>query len=91
MPSAAVNKSSVESPFKEIEIIRDPDGVVAVITERSRDGRISFAIAREFEEDGQTRRTAFLASRHLPGVQRLLSELGERLELAEDQARTRRR
>lgn len=73
------------------EILRDPDGVVAVISERLRDGRISFMIGREFERNGKTQRSAYLAFRHLPAVTRLLSEIPHRVELLEDQARARHR
>jgi len=77
--------------FKEIDIVRHPDGVIAVVTERARDGRVSFSIAREFEVGGKTKRTSYLARRHLPAVQQLLSDLSERLELAEDRTRAKRR
>jgi hypothetical protein len=77
--------------FRELEIIRDPDGVIAVISERIRDGRVSFMLNREYELGGVTKRSSFLAARHLPAIQRLLSDLSERLELAEDQTRARRR
>ena len=73
------------------EIVRDPDGVVAVISERVRDGRISVMIAREFERNGKTQRSAYFAFRHLPAVSRILGSLPERLELLEDQARARLR
>jgi len=73
------------------EIMRDPDGVVAVISERLRDGRISFMIGREFERNGQTQRSAYLSFRHLPAISRILSDLPARLELLEDQARARHR
>lgn len=77
--------------YREVEIIRDPDGVIAVITERLRDGAVTFSFAREFEVDGKTRRSSFMSRRHLPAVQRLLADLGERLELAEDRARAKKR
>jgi hypothetical protein len=81
--------------FDVIEIVRDPDGVIAVVTERKRDGRISFMISREFEmSDGGsivTKRSSYLNTRHLPAVRRLLTDLEDRLELAEDRAREKRR
>ena len=77
--------------FRQVEILRDPDGVIAVVTERVSNGRISFAIFNEFERDGQTQRSSFLGARHLPAVERLVAELRRNLELWEDQARARRR
>lgn len=78
-------------PFRSVAEIRDPDGVVAVITERADDGRISFGIFREFTNRGKTVRSAYLAHRHIPACHRLLVELGRRLELLEDRSRMRRR
>jgi hypothetical protein len=89
--SVDVSEDNVSDAYEVKEIIRDPDGIIATITERRRDGQISFAIAREFEKDSKTTRTAFLRRRHLPALQRVVNELGERLELAEDRARARRR
>jgi hypothetical protein len=77
--------------FRVLDTIRDPDGVIATITERIADGRISFSLAREITKGNQTTRTAYLARRHLPAVRRLLDDLNDRLELAEDRARTKHR
>jgi len=88
---AQVTSSDSNNEFSVVAEIRDPDGVVAVITERSRDGRISFMLAREFELEGKTKRSAYLNARHLPAVRRMLADLEDRLELAEDQAREKRR
>jgi len=77
--------------FNEIDVIRDPDGVIAILTESVRDGRISFMLAREFEQDGVTKRSSFLAKRHLPAANRLLADLAERVEIAEDRARAKKR
>lgn len=77
--------------FNELEVIRHPDGVVAVITERIRDGRVSFMIAREYDVDGEVKRSAYIARRHLPAARMLINDLEERLELAEDRARAKKR
>jgi len=92
--SALPKQSTPPAPnenFKIVEIVRDPDGIVAVITERANDGRISFSIQRELDRNGRTERTSFLARRHLPAVRRLLDDLVDRLETAEDKARAKRR
>ncbi len=77
--------------FRKLEIIRDPDGVIAVISAREKDGRVSFMIGREFEVGAETKTTAYLSRRHLAACRRLLADLEERLELAEDQARAKLR
>lgn len=77
--------------FTVVDTVVHPDGVIAVVTERIRDGRISFMISREFEIDGKTQRSAYLNTRHIPAVVQLLGDLSERLELIEDRARARKR
>lgn len=91
MPAPNPSTKQPSTQFEELKTIRDPDGVIAVVTKRIRDGRISFTIAREFEEKGVTRRSAYLAARHMPAVRRLLNDLEEILELEEDRARAKLR
>ncbi len=83
--------SDAKNEFRQVEVVKDPDGVVAVISERIKDGRISFMIAREFDSNGEIKRSAYLARRHIAAAARLLADLSERLELAEDRARARQR
>jgi hypothetical protein len=83
--------TALDNGFRVVDIIRDPDGVIAVITERERDGRVSFSLAREYDVDGKPKRSAYLARRHLAAARRLLNDLEERLELAEDRTRAKRR
>lgn len=85
------HKKRKPDEFRIVETVKDPDGVIAIITERVRDGRVSFSLAREFDSGGETKRTSYLSVRHLPAVQRLLSDLSEKLELYEDRARAKRR
>lgn len=90
-PNTTSTTSDQKNDFRVVEVVKDPDGLVAVITERMSDGRVSFMLAREFDVGGVTRRSAYIARRHLPAAARLLADLGERLELAEDRARARLR
>lgn len=90
-PSTDISATGADNGFKVIEIIRDPDGVIAVITEREKDGRVSFSLSREFDVDGKPKRSSYLARRHIAAVRRLLNDLEERLELAEDRTRAKRR
>lgn len=89
--SATPAPNASSNGYTPLEVVADPDGVVAVITERDKDGRVSFAIFREYEERGETKRTSYLARRHIAAVRRLCNDLEERLEQAEDRARARKR
>ena len=84
-------ETHTDNGFRVLEVVRDPDGVIAVITEREKDGRVSFSIAREFDVDGKPRRTAYLKRIHIAAIRRLLNDLEDRLELAEDRTRAKRR
>lgn len=77
--------------FTVVTTIADHEGVVAEITERIDNGRCSFALYREFEKDGKTRRSSFMNKRHIDSCRRLLDELEEQLDLYEDRARAERR
>ncbi|HZJ67696.1 MAG TPA: hypothetical protein VFD36_29535 [Kofleriaceae bacterium] len=77
--------------YREVEVIKDPDGVIAVISEHVETGAHSFAIYREITRSGEAVRTAYMSRRHLPAVTRLLPDLEERIEQLEDRARAKRR
>jgi hypothetical protein len=83
------DSQTAEPEWREVKVLVDPDGVIAVITEQVRTGRVSFALYREFEHRGVTKRTMYLQERHLPAVTRLLNDIGEHLALEEDRARAR--
>lgn len=79
--------------FREIQVFRDPDGVIAVVTERERDGThyMSFAIQKEFLRQDTVVRTSFLNRRHIPAVKRLLEQLESFLDQEADRAAAQRR
>lgn len=83
--------SAPSTNFVETDVVRDPDGVISVITERVRDGRVSFMLAREFDRNGDICRSSFLSRRHIAAARRLLDDMEERLETLEDRARAKRR
>jgi len=70
--------------YREVETIRDPDGVVAIITERIATGKYSFRIVKEYVLNGVVKQTAFFGRRHLPGVARLTTQVADRLDILED-------
>lgn len=88
-PLTDTNESS--KAFLPLRDIVDPDGIVAVITVRDADGRVSFALEREFTQQGRPRRTKYLKRSHIPGIRRLLNDLEVELEKEEDRERTKRR
>lgn len=77
--------------YRDLELVRDEDGVLALISEHMPSGRLSFMIAREFERGGETQRTAFLQRRHLSAAHRLLDQLEAKLDTLEDRTREAKR
>lgn len=70
--------------YREVEVIRDPDGVVAIITERITTGKFSFRIIKEYVLNGVVKQTAFFGRRHLPAVARITTRVADRLDILED-------
>jgi hypothetical protein len=79
-----------ENRYRDVETLRDPDGVVIVITENTSTGRLSYRIQKEFADKGEVRTTAYLGQRHLPAVGRLLAQLPDKLDVITDQIKLAR-
>jgi hypothetical protein len=84
--------SDTRSGYDEVEVLRDVDGVCAVITRRNSNGQYSFMLAKEFDRDGETERTSFMHRRHLPAITRLLPLVADRIDqlIDQDKAAARR-
>ncbi len=84
-----------KSVFTEVAVLRDPDGLVCVITEKPAPpgGRAmqSFAIVKEYERDGKVLRTGFLNRRHVDAARRLLDQAAAWLDQKADRETARRR
>jgi hypothetical protein len=46
--------------FKDLDKLKNADGLVAIISQRLTNNMITFAIFKEFERDGQIQRTSFV-------------------------------
>jgi hypothetical protein len=71
--------------YREIETLRDPDGIIVVITQRTDTGHHSFRIQKEFESQGQVKHTSYLGRRHVDAVTRLMKKVGDRIDILDDQ------
>lgn len=89
MPDPALPDDSSPA-FITVAEIRDPDGLVGVITERAVDGKHSFAVFREWTRNGKTERSIYKNVGHIPAYIRLLTEISRRIEPLEQQARSTR-
>ena len=73
--------------YKELKVLREGDGVCALITENPNNGRVTFSVFKEYEKDGVTRRTSFLQTRHIPSLRKLAGRVADEMELIEDRTR----
>lgn len=60
--------------FEDIDRLRDPDGVAAIITRTVASNLLGVAFFKEYDEfgDGVMERTAFMRERQLEAVERLI-------------------
>jgi hypothetical protein len=79
-----------KSEFKEAETLRDPDGLILVITEKVGAGTYSFSLQKEYEKDGQILRASFMNRRHIPAARRLLAQVEEWFDQEADRAASRK-
>jgi hypothetical protein len=75
-------RSQPNDRYREIKVLRDSDGVVAVITERldSEQPYHSFCFAKEFLKDGVVHRTNYLSRRHTAAIRRLMTQVEDYLD-----------
>lgn len=87
---------SKDEGFTTLVELKDPDGmgVVAIITTKRRPTgymSYSFALKKEFELNGETKRSAFLQDRHIGAARKLLDMVEERIREEQDKLFTTRR
>jgi hypothetical protein len=70
--------------YEEVAVIRDPDGLIAVISKKKDSDYFSFAILKEFDREERRVRSSFLNRRHVPAIKRLLTKVEEYLDLEAD-------
>lgn len=81
------DRQPTSTRFRDLETIRDPDGVIAVITENVETQALSYRIQKEFTHRGQVKVTSYLSQSHLPAIRRVLVELEERLRFLRSRPR----
>ncbi len=82
--------------YVDLEVLRDADGLIAVISQRRSHGALTFGLFREYDRDGdgQMQRTAFFHAKYAPGViamaklalERITALQGDAVELSKLQA-----
>jgi hypothetical protein len=74
-----------DTRYREVETIRDPDGVIAVITQRTDTGHLSFRLQKEYVANGQVKATSYLGARHCDAIERVTKQVRERIDILTDQ------
>lgn len=65
--------------YEDIDEVKDPDGVVAVVSRRRSTGALTVGFFKEFERNGIRERTSFFEVKHFAAVRRILSVVEERM------------
>ncbi len=69
---ACAPASQVHASWIELDRLRNSDGIIAIISQRRRDGVLTVAVMREFERDGRVEPTAYIPERLLESAARML-------------------
>lgn len=76
--------SRIRQGYEDVDEVRDPDGIVAVVTRRLSHGTFTIGLFKEFKRDGVQERTNFFELKHLPAIRRVLAIVEERVRKLED-------
>lgn len=79
---------------EEVHVLRRDDGVIAVITRYNAGKgmhRYSFSFYKEYDRNGEIRRSHWLDRRHLESIRELTDEADRWLATEEDRLRAARR
>lgn len=77
--------------YREVKILREDNGVCALITERVDTGHISFSLFKEFSVGNETKRSKFFGGRHIATLRKLLNKVADEIEVIEDYSRAEHR
>jgi hypothetical protein len=78
--AAATGPSSRKLAYEDVDVLRDPDGILIVISKRiQRQPLFTLAIFKVFERNGVQERSSFLTTRQIPAVIRLLAIAEKRI------------
>lgn len=79
-PSSAPSPPVSQPSFVDLDRLENAEGIVAIISQRSRDGALTFAIHREWISDGVKRRGAFFPERLTDAYQDMVRIVIDRMK-----------
>lgn len=88
---APTRRRKAPPQYIDIDEIRDPEGIVAVMSQRLSNRAITFAVFKEFERDGRPERTSFIAASLRAPFRRVIDLVFERVAELETNAATMRK
>jgi len=72
--------------YEDYDTIRDPEGIVGIISRRIAHNTFSVALFRVYERDGQEERTLFFGRKHFAAARRVLDLAEARIAKLEAEA-----
>lgn len=70
----------IRNGYEDIDEVKDPTGIVAVVSRRRSNGALTVGIFKEFDRDGVRERTNFFGLMYFPAVRRVLDLVEARME-----------
>lgn len=91
MPHNTMSDAGSDSAFEQIDILRNAEGLIVVITKKRSNGALSCAMFKEFERNGETERSSFFQRRQIDQAIELLRLAAERMDQEVDKERAAER
>lgn len=66
--------------YIDLDTLKNSEGLVGIISQRTSNGVITFGVFKEFERDGRAERTAFFAENMRKSYQDLIALVLERID-----------
>lgn len=86
MPPNTRSETSPKPPhgkdrgFVDIDVLRNADGIIAIISQRRSNGAYTIAVMKEFERDGMTERTQFISENLFESYQDMVQRAINRVQ-----------
>lgn len=80
---------SSDNKYREVGLVRHPDGILLRFTERIETGRISAGIFRFFRDQQDERESVYFAAHHIDAAHRLLDVADQHMLILESEALAR--
>lgn len=80
--------ANVRGGYEELEVLSDPGGAIAIITQRVGRATFTASFFRMYDRDGARERTAFFGTEHMESLERMIKTARARIKELENQTQS---